>query len=47
MLKIEGTYLMHLGERKQMTGQATPYYSTNNLTWYMPGHIMAGLTIKY
>ena len=47
MLKIEGTDLMHLGERKQMTGQATPYYSTNNLTWYMPGHIMAGLTIKY
>lgn len=47
MLKIEGTDLMHLGERRQMTGRATSYYSANNLTWYMPGHIMAGFSIKY
>ncbi len=47
LLKLQGTDLMHLKERKQMTGLATAYYSVNSLTWYMPGHIMAGITLKY
>ena len=47
LLKLQGTDLMHLKERKQMTGIATAYYSVNSLTGYMPGHIMAGITLKY
>lgn len=47
LLKLQGADLMHLGERKQMTGLTSTYYSVNSLTWYMPGHVMAGVTLKY
>lgn len=47
LLKLQGADLMHLGERKQMTGLTSTYYSVNSLTWYMPGHVMAGITLKY
>ena len=47
LLKIRGVDVMHLGERKQMSGRTTTYYATNNLTWYMPGHITAGISLKY
>ncbi len=47
LLKLQGADIMHLCERKQMTGLTSAYYSVNSLTWYMPGHIMAGVTVKY
>lgn len=47
LLKLQGADLMHLGERKQMTGLTSAYHSVNSLTWYMPGHIMASVTLKY
>mgnify|MGYP002517411873 FL=1 len=47
LLKLQGADLMHLSERRQMTGSTTAYYSINSLTGYMPGHIMAGITLKY
>lgn len=47
MLTLNGTDVMHLKERKQMTGSSSSYHSTNSLTWFMPGHIMAGISFKY
>lgn len=47
MLKLNGTDVMHLKGRRQMTGSSTSYYSINSLTWYMPGHIMVGISFKY
>lgn len=47
MWKLCGVDIMHLNKRRQMTGNATSYYSLNSLTWYMPGHIIAGVSFKY
>ena len=47
MLKLNGTDVAHISERRQMTGSSTSYYSINSLTWYMPGHIMVGVSFKY
>ena len=38
---------MHLAERKRETGRIDSYYSMNSRVWYMPGYVMAGLTLKY
>ena len=47
MLKLNGTDVMHLNNRRQMTGSTTSYYTVNSLTWYMPGHVVAGISFKY
>lgn len=47
MLKLSGVDVLHTKERRQMTGSSTSYSSINNNTWYMPGHIMAGISFKY
>lgn len=47
ILKLSGVDVMHMKERRQMTGSNTSYSSINSNTWYMPGHIMAGISFKY
>lgn len=47
MLKLNGTDVVHLKKRRQMTGSTTSYYTINSLTGYMPGHIVAGISFKY
>lgn len=47
MLELNGTDVAHLKERRQMTGSSSTYYSVNSLTWYMPGHVMVGISFKY
>lgn len=47
MLRMNGTDVLHLKNRRQMTGTSTSYFTTNSLTNYMPGHIITGLTFKY
>ncbi|MDD7596128.1 MAG: hypothetical protein SPJ90_00025 [Prevotella sp.] len=47
LLKLNGVDVMHLKNRQQMTGSTTEYNTVNSLTDYMPGYIMAGLSVKY
>ena len=47
MLRLRGEDVAHLRERRQMTGSVTSYYTQNSLTWYMPGHIVVGVSLKY
>lgn len=46
-LRLYGSDVMHLAERKRETGRIDSYYSMNSRVWYMPGYVMAGLTLKY
>ncbi len=46
-VKLNGVDVTHLKENKQMMGKNTSYCTTNTLTSNMPGHIMAGISIKY
>ena len=47
LLKLNGVDVMHLKNRQQMTGSTTEYNTVNSLTDYMPGYIMAGISVKY
>lgn len=46
-LKLTGTDVTHLSERKQTTGTIDSYYSVNSRVWYMPGNILLGVLLKY
>ena len=45
-LRLKGDDLGHLRERRQATGSVSSYYSVSSTTWYMPGYLLAGVTIK-
>lgn len=45
-LRLKGSDLGHLRERKQATGSVSSYYSVSSTSWYMPGYLLAGVTIK-
>lgn len=47
MLRINGSDVMHLHTRRQMTGKTSSFYAMSSLTGFMPGYIMAGLSLKY
>ena len=46
-LRLRGMDVAHLRERRQMTGNVTAYYSVNSITRYMPGYVMAGISVRY
>lgn len=47
MLKASGTDVLHLKERRQMTGSINSFYTIDSMISYMPGHLTAGVVIKY
>lgn len=46
-LKLSGMDIMHLSERKQTTGIISPISSIDSKVWYMPGHMLLGVLIRY
>ena len=47
VLEVSGTDILHINERRQLVGNISSYYLSKSLTWHLPGHIIAGITMKY